>query len=201
MLFHTRFVLSALTGLAVTWKSPPREDAETSWKEAVLRHGGGTLLGAAWAAGVYWLNAAFLWWLLPIVGSLVLSIPLSVWSSRVRLGRAFRAQRLFLIPEESHPPRELRWTRAALRRARVSDQGFARAIVHPVTNAVMCAAGRPRRNLPEPLQNARLQLVDRALAGEGPLLGERARNALLNDPASLSRLHYRYWTQPGATSP
>ena len=39
MLFHTQFVLAALTGLGVHWKSPPREDAETPWGEAVRRHG------------------------------------------------------------------------------------------------------------------------------------------------------------------
>ena len=30
MLFHTQFVLAALTNLQLQWKSPPREDAETS---------------------------------------------------------------------------------------------------------------------------------------------------------------------------
>jgi membrane glycosyltransferase len=75
MLFHTQFVTAALAGHSVQWKSPPREDAETSWGEAFRRHGWQTLLGMAWAGGVYWLNPAHVWWLLPVAGALILSIP------------------------------------------------------------------------------------------------------------------------------
>ncbi len=85
MLFHYAVRRSrAFVGWAIHWKSPPREDAETTWREALRRHGVHTLLGIAWAAGVYWLNPSFLWWLLPIVGALMLSIPLSVYTSRMR---------------------------------------------------------------------------------------------------------------------
>src|SRR5690606_34494229 len=117
MLFHTQYVVSALLGIPAAWKSPPRDDAATPWPQAILRHGAGSLLGLVWLGGVYWLNADFLWWLLPVGGSLVIAIPLSVWSSRSALGRWMREHRLFLIPEESETPRELRWLKAAIRRA------------------------------------------------------------------------------------
>ena len=195
MLFHTRYVLLALLGRAVRWHSPPREDAETPWREAIHRHGGDTLLGIVWAAGVYWLNPGFLWWLLPIVGSLVISIPLSVWSSRVRLGHRFRQQRLFLIPEESNPPRELRWVRGALRRQSRTADGFVRAARDPATQALVCAAGRPR-HLPVALQVARRRVVDQALS-EGPrALNEAQCNLLLSDPDLLCDLHDRLWQVP-----
>ena len=48
MLFHTQFVVAALLGWKLSWKSPPREDAETTWGEAFRRHGLHTLLGLAW---------------------------------------------------------------------------------------------------------------------------------------------------------
>jgi membrane glycosyltransferase len=103
MLFHAQFVLGALAGLGVRWKSPPRDDAQTSWTEALARHGLHTLIGCAWAGFVYWLEPGFLWWLAPIVGALAVSIPLSVLTSRVarctpRAGRAGarrRARRAF----------------------------------------------------------------------------------------------------------
>jgi membrane glycosyltransferase len=117
MLFHTQFVAGALSGGALRWRSPPREDAETGWVEAIRRHGGHSLLGILWAAGVYELNPGFAWWLAPITGALALSIPISVLSSRVSLGLRARRARLFLIPEESRPPSELRWTWSAARRA------------------------------------------------------------------------------------
>ena len=115
MLFHTRFVVAALAGWSVQWKSPPREDAQTSWGEAVRRHGLHSAVGVAWAAGVYWLNPAFLWWLLPVVGALMLSIPVSVLTSRASVGDRFRRASLFLIPEETNPPPEIRATLQYLR--------------------------------------------------------------------------------------
>jgi membrane glycosyltransferase len=111
MLFHTQFVTMALAGRAVRWKSPPRDDNETGWKNAVARHGTHTLVGVLWAAIVWWLNPSYLWWLLPVVGALILSIPLSVLTSRIGLGRRLRRRKYFLIPEESHPPPVIRATR------------------------------------------------------------------------------------------
>src|SRR6185503_12156009 len=93
MLFHTQFVIAALTGLGVHWNSPPREDAQTTWSEAMRRHGVHTLVGVGWAVGVYWLDPSYTWWLLPVVGALALSMPISVYSSRVSLGRALRRAR------------------------------------------------------------------------------------------------------------
>src|SRR5689334_3020660 len=108
MLFHTQFVAMALAGHAVRWKSPPRDDAETSWGYAFRRHGLHTLVGILWAAFVWWLNPTYLWWLLPVAGALILSIPVSVFTSRVGLGRKLRRRKYFLIPEESHPPPVIR---------------------------------------------------------------------------------------------
>ena len=45
MLFHTQFVAGTLIGGAIRWRSPPREDAETRWGEAIRRHGWHSLLG------------------------------------------------------------------------------------------------------------------------------------------------------------
>jgi membrane glycosyltransferase len=77
MLFHTQFVIAALTNLQLHWKSPPREDAETTWGEAARRHGLHTLLGLGWGVGVYWLAPSYIGWLLPVAGALVLAIPSS----------------------------------------------------------------------------------------------------------------------------
>src|SRR3546814_20845820 len=117
MLFHTQYVVSALLGISVVWKSPPRDDTATPWSQAAIRHGGGTLLGLAWLGLVYWLNPHFLWWLLPVAGSLVIAIPLSVWSSRSAIGVWPRSDRLFLIPEASLTPCALRALQAGLRGA------------------------------------------------------------------------------------
>jgi membrane glycosyltransferase len=118
MLFHTQFVLGALAGRALHWKSPPREDAETPWDYAWRHHGWHTLLGLAWLGLVYALDPAFLRWLLPVAGALVVSAPISVLTSRVSAGRRLREAGLFLIPEEGAPPAELAALAASLRRRR-----------------------------------------------------------------------------------
>lgn len=193
MLFHTRFVLTALAGLKVRWQSPPREDAETGWLEALSRHGLGTLLGIVWAGGVYWLNPEYLWWLAPIVGSLIISIPLSVWSSRTRWGRRLRRAKLFLLPEEVTPPRELRDLDHHLA-ASPREPGMIEAITDPTINALLCASSLPRSRRPEATRQQREQLVKTALASGPEAVSAEDRNILLSDPWTLSRLHFLIWT-------
>src|SRR5439155_5879289 len=69
MLFHTRFVVTALAGWRVHWRSPLREDAETSWRQALRHHDTHTPLGIAWTGGVFCLSPSFLWWMLPVAGA------------------------------------------------------------------------------------------------------------------------------------
>jgi membrane glycosyltransferase len=197
MLFHTEFVATALAGLRATWKSPPREDAETTWGEALQRHGLHTLIGVVWAAGVYWLNPAFLWWLLPVVGALMLSIPMSVYSSRVSLGRLMRRAGLFVIPEEANPPEELRRMQAHLQRA-APLPGFVEAVVDPLAHALACASGNMRRSQPATLRASRQRLIEDAVAGGPDILDNAQKAALLGDPLALSRLHFQIWASPNA---
>jgi len=195
MLFHTRFVTAAFLGWKVHWKSPPREDAQTHWGDAVRRHGLHTVIGLVWAAIVYWLNPSFLWWLSPVVGALIVSIPLSVLSSRVSLGRRMRRLRLFMIPEEVRPPRELRATRKHLRNAPPMPD-FRQAVVDPVTNALMCAIGTTRFPQDRRLIAVREATVRHALeVGPDKLTGKQ-KLVLLSDPFSLSALHLAVWSSP-----
>jgi len=44
------------------------------------------------------------WWFSPVLAGFLLTIPISVWSSRVSLGEWARKAGLFLTPEEADPP-------------------------------------------------------------------------------------------------
>jgi membrane glycosyltransferase len=195
MLFHTEFVVTALVGLRASWKSPPREDAETTWGEALHRHGVHSLIGMVWAAGVYWLNPSFLLWLLPVVGALMLSIPMSVYSSRIDLGRGFRKIGLFVIPEEVNPPIELRRME---RHARLAAPlpGFTEAVIDPLAHALACASGNMRRSQPAALRESRDKLIEEAVTNGPAALTNAQKAALLGDPATLSRLHFQVWSSP-----
>ena len=190
MLFHTRFVVSALLGIAIQWKSPPREDSQTPWSEALMRHGVGTLLGGAWLYFVYRLNPEFITWLLPVAGALLISVPLSVISSRVDWGRAARSARLFLIPEEASPPRELRRLRVLLRASPDYDGAFRRAIRSPLTNALVTALAPTRLSRSRVTRPSQPALPVEELDA----LDIWTRNRLLSDREALARLHRQSWS-------
>jgi len=107
MWFHAKFVVLTLLGRQIGWSSQVRTDAETRWRDAVRQHGTSTVVALAWLAGVAALHWSLVWWLLPLVLALALSVPVSVYSSRVTLGRAFRRRRLFMTPEETERPQLL----------------------------------------------------------------------------------------------
>ena len=204
MTFHSRFVVQNLLGRTVTWSSQGREDAETSWREAIRHHGFDTLFASAWGIGLYWMNPDYFWWVTPIIGALILSIPTSVVSSRVSLGDRARRWRLFLIPEESDPPAEIRslTERLAVEEAEeqarpaVERDGLVRVAADPLVNALHRAMlGDPRRLTPE-IQAARQALLER-LVTQGPgSLAARERRQFLTDPVLIDQLHERVWSLP-----
>ncbi len=199
MLFHSLFVTAAFLGWSVQWNSPQRVDDSTPWSEAFRRHGTQVLIGISWTALVAWLNPDFLWWLAPIVVSLVLSPAVSVLTSRTAPGLAARRSKLFLIPEEHKIPVELSNTSEyeQLNSSRALHKGFLRAVVDPLYNALVCAMARARHAKVVPAAEAlRDERIDEILnAGpEGKV--EATRWRLLNDPDGMARLHARIWQEP-----
>jgi membrane glycosyltransferase len=117
MLAHSLFVVVALTGLKLEWKSPPREATAVPWRYALTQLAPMSLVIVALAAGIAMIDASALIWLLPVGLPLLLSIPMTVVTSRVGLGTAMRAQNYLLIPEETKSPAVLRraWLHASAR--------------------------------------------------------------------------------------
>ena len=189
MLFHSQFVLAALTGWRLDWKSPPRDDAATSWREASARHGLHTLLTIVWIAAILATSAAFPWWLTPILGGLLAAIPLSVLTSRVTAGRLMRARGLMLTPEESQVPRVLLAARALGPELAGAPTSFHQAIVDADVHARVRAA-LPTRALPAGAKaEAEARRVERALVDGPAMLSSVDRMRLLTSPAALATLH------------
>jgi membrane glycosyltransferase len=119
MLAHSLFVLVALTGIKLDWKSPPREAAAVPWKVAVSQLAPMSIVVGALALGVAMIDPSALIWLMPVGLPLLLAIPLTVLTSQIALGTSLRDRGFLLIPEESRSPAVLRraWMHA-LRLAR-----------------------------------------------------------------------------------
>ena len=195
MLFHTVFVVSAFLGWEVVWNSPQRDDDATPWKEAFARHGSQMLLGIVWAVGMGLLDLNFLWWLSPIVFSLILSPFVSVISSRATVGLKSKRANLFLIPEEYDPPQELLDTDRYVEqnRARALKNGFMHALFHPAFNALAIALATSRHKQSQLLDHARDRRVDQALSDAPEKLNREQRLQLISDPVVLARVHTRLW--------
>lgn len=193
MLFHAKFVLTTLIGRQVKWGGQVREDAETDWLTAIRYHGLATIVAIIWAAGVYWLNPAFFWWLAPIVGALFFAVPLSVYLSRVRLGRVARKLRLFTIPEEIEPPAELATLNAQLAPPAEDADPFVRAVVDPQVNAIHIGMLRLKRSMP-PEKAKRLERIRKKALQLGPAgLTALDKADLLQDVPSMQTLHFGVW--------
>jgi membrane glycosyltransferase len=115
MAAHTLFVLGALTGLKLEWKSPPREATKLAWRDAARPLLPVALLAALALGATLLADASVALWLAPVALPLVLALPLVVWAGRPALGRRLRSAGLLLTPEETAPHRVLRraWAEAA----------------------------------------------------------------------------------------
>lgn len=108
MLAHSFFVLVALTGWKLEWKSPPREASGLAWGEAARKLAPMTAVIVLHAIGIAVIQVGALIWLAPVALPLLLAVPLAVLTSHVALGGWVRERRMLLIPEEARSPAVLR---------------------------------------------------------------------------------------------
>jgi len=206
MLFHSKFVFITLLGRQVGWGPQQRSDLGTGWREAIRFHGFGTLLALLWAAALFFINRSFFWWNSPIFIPLILSIPLSVWSSRASVGRTFRMLGLLLIPEETEKPEELKSLEASLASKQSTfgsfpeAGGFVRAIINPVVNAIHLALLRGKeRKVTQAIASGRAGLLEKALSQGPTVLSPKEKRSILYDPVLLKELHRQVWETPDDT--
>lgn len=189
MLFHTKFVIGAFLGLNTGWKSPNRDDNETTWEEAWERHGVHTVIGIVWGIIIYVLDSSFIWWALPITGSLAVCVFSSVLSSRVSWGEWSKKLRLFLIPEEVHQPQELKDTVKYWTENSVDNIHFE----HIVTSDKLCQellANMPaHQHVPEQTKLRVDRLVQLAVDQGAVALTDAQKLYILERMFALSLLH------------
>ncbi|CAN5788967.1 glucans biosynthesis glucosyltransferase MdoH [soil metagenome] len=189
MIAHSMFVMVALTGLKLEWKSPPREAAAVSWNDAAqsLAPIAGvvlTLLGLS----LMFAPAAALW-LAPVGLPLLLAMPLCVLTSRAGFGNRVRAMGLLVTPEEASTPAVLRkaWNYAE---AATPAPEWHEVVANPWLFDVVRKAMGPRDTARGSRGRERTRLVHRLVFGHGVDKGlttsERMR--LLSEPDTIVHL-------------
>jgi len=152
---------------------------------------------------LFFINRSFFWWNSPIFIPLLLSIPLSVWSSRASVGRSFRMLGLLLIPEEREKPLVLKSLEASLASEHKTFAsfpeagGFVKAIINPAVNAIHLGLLRGKeRKVSQAIVSGRDGLLEKALS-QGPLsLSPKEKRVILYDPVLVAELHRRVWETP-----
>ncbi|CAI9085267.1 glucans biosynthesis glucosyltransferase MdoH [Candidatus Methylacidiphilum fumarolicum] len=201
-LFHGLFILSAFLGKRVSWGKQIREGAEFSWKDGLYHFFPVTIIGMALGISTYLLNPSSFWWLLPVIFSFLLSIPLAVLSSKISLGKKAKEKGIFMVPVESDPTPVIVALRKALDekasyvRRGLSIYGFRSAVVDPLIHALhlACVGLSKCKKESMEIKEWKQQLIERSLQNGPESLSSFEKKALLRDPYSLSLLHKKIWT-------
>jgi membrane glycosyltransferase len=204
MLFHSKYVFLTLMGMGIGWGTQQRDDEGTRFWDALRFHGGGTLLGLVWGVAMFQINRVFFWWSSPLVLSLLLSIPVSMLTSRAELGRLFRGMRIFTTPEEIRRPREYEDIDSYLQKIAEDrssfgippEEGFLRAAVIPGVNTLHRTMLRGPRTLAPEIEQRRDAILEKTM-GNGPeSLSKKEKKELLYDAQRMKRLHEHIWELP-----
>jgi membrane glycosyltransferase len=213
MLWHTRFVVTNFLGVSVGWATQKRDADGTTWAYAFQRHWGHILIGVVWGAFMWQLEPAMFYWFTPVLAGMVLSVPLSVFTSRRSLGARARSLGFFLTPEETKPPMEIVSLRAHLKiheitgdtTPRRQHSGLAEAVLDPYVNAIHVSLLREKQLNPvyaEQLTrlgagSERVHLLGEKLLAEGPdKLAVSERLAVMADQRTMVWLHQQAWLRP-----
>jgi membrane glycosyltransferase len=214
MLWHTQFVATNLLGISVGWATQKRAADGTAWLYAAQRHWGHTLIGAVWGIFMWQLNPTLFWWFTPVLAGMILSIPLSVLTSRRSLGLHARRLGFFLTPEEIKPPAELISLRAHLKIHELTGDnspsrphaGLAEAILDPYVNAIHVSLLREKQINPVYAEQFSqldvggepVRLLGEKLLAEGPdNLLPAERMLVMADQRVMVWLHQQTWQRPG----
>ena len=216
MLWHSKFVAASLLLFGVHWGPQKRTADGIGWQQAIREHGIQTAIGLIWGGAILRLDQATFWWFSPVVAGMVLSIPLSVFTSRASLGEKAGSLSLFLTPEETVPPVELAALRARMATLeesgqlvlRPADSGLADAVLDPYVNAIHVSLLREKRQNPDYAKalsdlgvgKPEVRALCEKLLTEGPEHLQRTEKLLiLSDAELLPWLHRQAWLRPSET--
>jgi len=191
MFFHSKFVIKAIFGSKVQWRSPARSDDALTWHEALQSCWPLTLLGITWLYVVIKLDPQFTTWFIAIVIPLIISPIVIKLSSLSSIGLTLKRLHIFLTKEETSPNMAITNTAQNLNEMeqRIIDDAFNQIVVKPGLNALVCVLSAHRH-----LNNYKQKRCRDAFfehISNQPLnqMDEKTKLKIMADPIILSQLH------------
>jgi membrane glycosyltransferase len=202
MVFYTKFVFSALTGMPIKWKGQRRGDDCPGWKELILTHGLHTIVATSIGAVLFFFAPSSLPWISPVLAGLILALPFARFTGSRSIGELSRKAGLFLIEEELQPPFELRnlgqpsldRTNFFLRESGYSEHmGVLQAVLDPYIHAIHVSFLRLREQTVPRTRNFKDELCMKLLTDGPGSLSSDERTALLWDAEAMMEAHKTLW--------
>lgn len=198
MLAHSRFVCSALLNVRLGWAAQNRTE-EIRWRDALVQHLPGFLIGGGWSLFAMALDPMFFYWSLPVSIPLILAAPTTVWLSRVGNGEALARNRLLQMPDILTPIPLLEDARK-FRERLSADQELTpidRAIIMPSANRLHQHLARPgaRGAKRESIDSA----VEQCVKSGYKAMDRKALSLVLEDAQALADLHKSAWSAPASS--
>ncbi len=198
MFEHTFMVVGMVLGRSVSWANQTRETDGTSWADAMRFHGPCTLVAIVWTVLAWCVGTTFLAWMSPILCGMLLSIPLSVWTSRSRYGKALLKQKILSTPEENSEPEIMRLADCSdaavdpsLTASAPQRIGIVAAMVDPYVNGVHVSLLDPSDT-----DERADQLVTLLLKEGRDAVPKEELTEILYHPSSMLAMHRGVWSLP-----
>lgn len=195
MMFQSKFVFDVFAGRDAGWNTQNRDDRSTSFKLAWERHFWHTILGAVTMVVVWLYARSLFWWMLPITIGLILSIPISMMTSRESLGKWARQHSFFVIPEEVEAPEILTSAKAFYKQLKSTEnrQGVDLLVNDGILNAlhiVMLPINGPAPEFSKKVwETAQIKLENYINHKVELELSKEEETALLYSPEILEKAH------------
>jgi len=203
MLYQSKFVVAILMRKSVGWPPQQRGDYRLSLKDAFAAHWGHTLTGIVAGGLSYYYVPNFFWWLTPVLAGLLLSMPVSIYSSSSDLGRMLKRWGIFLTPEEYERPRVLRLLDENLEREDMLGkraEGEAQKVVADPAVCALHQALLPQRPLKKRKRHQLKALTYQLLEDGSASLSWQEKRALISESETLLHLHVLAASQENAAA-
>jgi membrane glycosyltransferase len=194
MLFHTLFVFQVIFGWQIRWTTQNRSDTGLAFTHCLVLYGWQSCLGligqvAAW----YYLDTSS-YWLLPIFAGWILA-PVTAWlTASAAVGKKLRDWGLFLIPEESEVPPELKGLAEENTETSTAPL-WPQALLSPYIQAIHLSMVRQRSAGSGEKPASSLVALRERLITEGPAgLSPKEKMRILWDVETVFWLHRELWS-------